>query len=101
MVFRVKTVILAATNDKDAIDSAILSRFTEHRYIPLPNKSGRLELLRVHLSNARASFEVHELEMLATQSEGMSGRDIKNWIIKAQKHAAHLAVEGEARQRMS
>jgi AAA+ superfamily predicted ATPase len=39
--------------------------------------------------------------MLATQSEGMSGRDIKNWIIKAQKHAAHLAVEGEARQRMS
>jgi hypothetical protein len=51
----------------------------------------------VHLSNAKASFEAHELEMLATQSEGMSGRDIKNWIIKAQKHAAHLAVEGGRR----
>jgi SpoVK/Ycf46/Vps4 family AAA+-type ATPase len=84
--------VLAATNEKSAIDTAVLSRFTEQLYIPLPNEEARRELLRVMLVSAKASLETQDLAVLAAHSEGMSGRDIKNWITKAQQHAVARAV---------
>jgi AAA+ superfamily predicted ATPase len=50
------------------------------------------------LSQAKALASPADLAMLAEHSEGMSGRDIKNWVSNAQKVAVNRAVgEGGAK----
>jgi SpoVK/Ycf46/Vps4 family AAA+-type ATPase len=84
--------VLAATNDPDGIDPAVLSRFTERLAIPLPNFEDRKRLLDIALSQAKAQASPADLAILAEHSEGMSGRDIKNWVSNAQKVAVNRAV---------
>jgi SpoVK/Ycf46/Vps4 family AAA+-type ATPase len=85
--------VLAATNNSSAIDPAVLSRFTERLYIPLPDPNARFDLLRIMLGEAKASFCVQDVSVLVEHSEGLSGRDVKNWITKAQQRAVSRAVE--------
>jgi SpoVK/Ycf46/Vps4 family AAA+-type ATPase len=84
--------VLAATNDPDGIDSAVLSRFTERLAIPLPDRENRVRLLGIMLAQAKAQSTAADLAILAEHSEGMSGRDIKNWVAIAQKAAVNRAV---------
>jgi SpoVK/Ycf46/Vps4 family AAA+-type ATPase len=84
--------VLAATNDPDGIDSAVLSRFTERLAIPLPDRENRERLLGIMLGQAKAQSTAADLAILAEHSEGMSGRDIKNWVANAQKAAVSRAV---------
>ena len=44
------------------------------------------------LSQAKAQASSADLAILAEHSEGMSGRDIKNWVSNAQKVAVNRAV---------
>lgn len=70
-------LILANTNRKDVLDTAILERFRKQIYIPLPDESMRLQLFSSKLSEIEERFsEKLDLSRAASISEGLSGRDI-------------------------
>jgi SpoVK/Ycf46/Vps4 family AAA+-type ATPase len=84
--------VLAATNQRQIIDPAILRRFTESIHVPLPDYEARTRLLRILLSQCKASFSDEDVALLAAHSEGMSGGDLKNWVEKAQQRAVARAI---------
>ncbi len=86
--------VLAASNRLDQIDSAVLSRFTKRIEIPNPDGSSRQQLLQVMLKSKPISFVLeHGAQYLAEHSDGMSGRDIRNWIEQAEHSAVGRALE--------
>jgi SpoVK/Ycf46/Vps4 family AAA+-type ATPase len=87
--------LLAATNHPEQIDRAVLSRFQERLAIPLPDLDGRERLLTVLLQKKRLSFALEDgSRALAAMSEGkgMSGRDLKSWIGRAEQKALLRAI---------
>jgi SpoVK/Ycf46/Vps4 family AAA+-type ATPase len=87
--------LLAATNHAEQIDRAVLSRFQERLAIPLPDLHGRERLLTMLLQKKRLTFALEEgSHTLAAMSEGMgmSGRDLKNWIGRAEQKALLRAI---------
>ncbi len=74
-------IILAATNIKEALDSAILSRFSNNIYIPLPDENSRRLIFESKLKRcgvSDADMRALDLQAAAKASEGMSGRDINH-----------------------
>ena len=72
-------VIIAATNRKDTLDKAVLSRFGKSIFIPLPTRDNRRDIFRSKLKNIdQADYESIDFEKLADGSDGMSGRDINH-----------------------
>ncbi|MBE7080303.1 MAG: ATP-binding protein [Clostridiales bacterium] len=70
-------LVLANTNCKESLDSGILSRFRQRIYIPLPDKNMRVQFFKNKLAQLEPLyFEQLDLEVLAEQSEGLSGRAI-------------------------
>ena len=87
--------LLAATNHAEQIDRAVLSRFQERLAIPLPDLHGRERLLTVLLQKKRLIFALEEgSHTLAAMSEGkgLSGRDLKSWIGRAEQKALLRAI---------
>jgi len=70
-------LVLAATNRKDLIDSAILrpGRFDFILEFPLPDEKARQEIFRVHTKGKPLASDV-DLDVLAQETEGMTGSDI-------------------------
>src|SRR4029077_9465506 len=76
--------LVGATNRVDQIDSAILSRFSEEREIPLPDKTARAALLEVFLGPLRFSGDrARAVLNLALATEGRSGRDLRALVNQA------------------
>jgi AAA+ superfamily predicted ATPase len=79
--------VVAATNRLDLIDGAILSRFTEQIEIGLPGPEERLRLLQLFVGKTpfsqNGTSKIELLARLALESEGRSGRDLKNLSSKA------------------
>jgi AFG3 family protein len=76
-------VVLAATNRKDILDSALLrpGRFDRTIEINLPNIKERAEIFKVHMKNVKLNtkFSVDDYSRkLAALTPGMSGADIHN-----------------------
>lgn len=74
-------IILAATNIKEALDPAILSRFSNNIFIPLPDEIARRLIFESKLKKcgiSDADLRMLDLTMAAKVSEGMSGRDINH-----------------------
>jgi SpoVK/Ycf46/Vps4 family AAA+-type ATPase len=70
-------LILANTNRKDMLDSAIAERFTNLIYIPLPDSEMRFQLFKKKLSDIEESFlSKIDFALASERSEGVSGRDI-------------------------
>jgi transitional endoplasmic reticulum ATPase len=71
-------LVLAATNRKDLIDSAILrpGRFDLVLEFPLPDEKARQEILGVHTREKPLAEDVN-LPSLAEETEGMTGSDIE------------------------
>jgi len=71
-------LVLAATNRKDLIDSAILrpGRFDFILEFPLPGEEARQEILGVHTKGKPLADDVN-LQSLAQTTEGMAGSDIE------------------------
>lgn len=68
------TILIGATNRKDDLDPALLSRFNTSIEFGLPNEEERKSIMKnyaQHLTN-------EDLLILAKNTEGKSGRDIKN-----------------------
>jgi len=69
--------IMAATNRIDLLDPALLrpGRFDRIIEIPLPDESGRMEILKIHTRKMNLADDV-DFKKLAKMSEGLSGADL-------------------------
>ena len=68
------TLIIGATNRKDDLDNALLSRFDQTICFPLPNLNERTAIF----ANYATHLNQEELEGLASISKKLSGRNIKD-----------------------
>jgi cell division protease FtsH len=82
-------IVLAATNQPDVLDKALLrpGRFDRRVIVNLPDRKGREAILRVHTRNTPLASDV-SLEELASATPGFSGADIKNLVNEAALLAA-------------
>ncbi|RMF41206.1 MAG: ATP-dependent zinc metalloprotease FtsH [Planctomycetota bacterium] len=82
-------IIIGATNRPETLDPALLrpGRFDRHVLVDRPDKSGRLEILKVHVRNVKLAPEV-ELDHIAGITSGFSGADLANLVNEAALLAA-------------
>lgn len=75
-------IVIAATNQVDVIDSALLrsGRFDRRIYVDLPDLTEREEILRVHLLKRSHKLDLHEVAKLCM---GFSGANISSLINEA------------------
>jgi cell division protease FtsH len=78
-------IVLAATNRKDTLDSALLrpGRFDRHIHISLPDKYSREQILKLYLDEKRKKERGINVSMIAELTDGFSGADLKNLINEA------------------
>jgi cell division protease FtsH len=82
-------IVLAATNQPDVLDKALLrpGRFDRRVVVNLPDKTGRAAILKVHTRAVPLGADV-VLEELAAATPGFSGADLKNVVNEAALLAA-------------
>jgi cell division protease FtsH len=86
---RAGVIVLAATNQPDVLDKALLrpGRFDRRVVVNLPDKTGRAAILSVHTRQVPLAADVL-LEELAAATPGLSGADLKNMVNEAALLAA-------------
>lgn len=82
-------IVLAATNQPDVLDKALLrpGRFDRRVEVNLPDKAGRKAILEVHTRKVPLAADVH-LDELASATPGFSGADMRNLVNEAALLAA-------------
>merc|ERR1719201_2343585 len=87
-------IVIAATNRGDILDSALLrpGRFDRRVPVDLPDKDGRVEILRVHCRNKPLAEEV-DLGEIASRTIGFSGASLQNLMNEAAIMAARRNKE--------
>jgi cell division protease FtsH len=90
-------IVLAATNQPDVLDKALLrpGRFDRRVIVNLPDKRGREAILAVHTRKVPLGEDVHR-DALAASTPGFSGADLKNLVNEA---ALLAARRGESQVR--
>jgi cell division protease FtsH len=86
-------VLLAATNRPEILDPALLraGRFDRQVLVDRPDKSGRMEILKVHVRKVLLAPDA-DLEQIAALTPGFSGADLANLV----NEAALLATRRKA-----
>ncbi|SEM69317.1 cell division protease FtsH [Syntrophus gentianae] len=84
-------IVLAATNQPDVLDRALLrpGRFDRRVVVNLPDKVGREAILKVHTRGVPLANDANLAE-LAAETPGFSGADLKNLVNEAALRAARL-----------
>lgn len=92
-------IVLAATNQPDVLDKALLrpGRFDRRVIVNLPDKAGRLAILEVHTRKTPLASDVSRDE-LAASTPGFSGADLKNLVNEAALLAARRDQKGVRQQ---
>jgi len=87
-------ILLAATNQPDVLDKALLrpGRFDRRVVVNLPDRNGREAILRVHTRKVPLAADV-DLADLAQTTPGVSGADIRNLVNEAALLAARRAQD--------
>jgi cell division protease FtsH len=82
-------IVLAATNQPDVLDKALLraGRFDRRVVVNLPDRTGREAILRVHTRRVPLADDA-SLAELAAATPGLSGADLKNLVNEAALLAA-------------
>lgn len=82
-------LVIAATNRKDVLDSALLrpGRFDRLITVSLPDKNSREAILKVHAKNKKLSPGIN-LGLIAEATSGFSGAQLKNLLNEAAIFAA-------------
>jgi ATP-dependent metalloprotease FtsH len=75
----ISILVIAATNRPDMLDSALLrpGRFDRQVSVDLPDKSGRLQILKIHTKN-KPLDEGTNLEAIAEDTFGFSGAHLES-----------------------
>ena len=70
--------IIAATNRPDILDDALIrpGRFDRAIEVPLPNKDGRINILKIHTQKMKIDENI-DFESISELTEGFSGADLK------------------------
>lgn len=101
-------VLIGATNRPDVLDPALLrpGRFDRHINIPVPDKNGRLEILKVHARKVTMSDKA-DLSVIARHTPGFVGSDLANIVNEAailaarhEKQAVEMPELEEATERI-
>jgi ATP-dependent metalloprotease FtsH len=89
-----RILVMAATNRKEMLDSALLrpGRFDRHIQVDLPDKKGRLHVLRIHAKNKPIADTV-SLDHVASETFGFSGAQLESVMNEA---AIYAMRDGEA-----
>jgi cell division protease FtsH len=82
-------IVLAATNQPDVLDKALLrpGRFDRRVVVNLPDRTGREAILKVHTRKVPLANDA-SLEEVAAATPGFSGADLKNLVNEAALLAA-------------
>ncbi|HEX6005569.1 MAG TPA: ATP-dependent zinc metalloprotease FtsH, partial [Burkholderiales bacterium] len=82
-------IVLAATNQPDLLDRALLrpGRFDRRVVVNLPDKAGREAILKVHTRNVPLAADANLADLAAT-TPGLTGADLKNLVNEAALLAA-------------
>jgi cell division protease FtsH len=86
-------VILASTNRPEVMDPALLraGRFDRQVLVDRPDRKGRVEILRVHLTKVKLAADI-DAEQIAALTPGFTGADLANLV----NEAALLATRRQA-----
>jgi cell division protease FtsH len=92
-------IVLAATNQPDVLDKALLrpGRFDRRVILNLPDRAGREAILKVHTRKTPLASDV-DLSELAASTPGLTGADLKNLVNEAALLAARRD-QNEVRQK--
>ncbi|KAL2483940.1 P-loop containing nucleoside triphosphate hydrolase superfamily protein [Forsythia ovata] len=90
-----KVVVVAATNRKQDLDPALLSRFDSMITFGLPDQQTRQEIAAQYAKHLTKS----ELAEFALATEEMSGRDIRDVCQQAERHWASKIIRGKAQKK--
>jgi AAA family ATPase len=82
-------VTIAATNNPAMLDGALRSRFEEEMEFKLPNKKERLDILKSYSKRLPVKVRA-DLKSYVKKTEGFSGRDLKDKLLKAALHKSIL-----------
>ncbi len=87
-------IVLAATNQPDVLDKALLrpGRFDRRVVVNLPDKKGREAILKVHTRNVPLAKDIALKEIAAT-TPGFSGADLRNLVNEAALMAARKRTD--------
>ena len=85
-------IVIAATNRPDVLDPALLrpGRFDRHVTVDKPTKTGRVDILKVHVRKVPLDPSV-DLTKIAANTIGFSGAELKNLVNEAALHAARTS----------
>ncbi|ONI09866.1 hypothetical protein PRUPE_4G014800 [Prunus persica] len=86
-----KVVVIFATNRKQDLHPAMISRFDSIIMFNLPDQRNRKEIAAQYAKHLTES----ELDELATATEGMSGRDIRDVCQQAERSWASKIIGGQ------
>ncbi len=77
-------ILLGATNRPEILDPALLraGRFDRQVLVDRPDKTGRLQILRVHIDKIKYNKEM-DLEQVASLTTGFTGADLENLVNEA------------------
>jgi cell division protease FtsH len=83
-----RVLIVAATNRKEMLDSALLrpGRFDRHIEVDLPDKKGRQHILNIHASNKPLAPKA-SIERVAEETFGFSGAQLESVLNEAAIYA--------------
>jgi cell division protease FtsH len=77
-------ILLAATNRPEVLDPALLrpGRFDRQVLVDRPDRTGRLEILKVHVAKVQLAANV-DLDQIAGLTPGFTGADLANLVNEA------------------
>ena len=83
---RVKVIM--ATNRPDILDSALMrpGRLDRKVEIPLPNDSGRMDILKIHAAKLAKQGEI-DYDAIVRLTDGFNGADLRNVCTEGGMHA--------------
>ncbi|XP_060175758.1 uncharacterized protein LOC132606325 isoform X3 [Lycium barbarum] len=87
-----KVVVVAATNRKQDLDPALISRFDSMITFPLPDQQTRQEIAAQYAKHLTDS----ELSEFARATEGLSGRDMRDVCQQAERRWASKIIRAQA-----
>ncbi|GBG90903.1 hypothetical protein CBR_g51410, partial [Chara braunii] len=89
--------IIAATNRVQDLDEALLRRFEMRVKVPLPDPLSRQKIIELYLKDVESCLSNGDLELLASETEGYSGSDLKTLCREVAMRPAREAVRALTR----